>query len=267
MGKEERLFGGNVNEIVRVGDTIHRTKDWNPNIHNLLKYLETQGFEGTPRFIGLDEKGREILSFIPGEVPGNDYPNCKPYVWSDRALLVAARFLRNYHDVSRKFLQTALESKWVNPYVDERQYEVVCHNDAALYNFVFRDELPVALIDFDMASPGPCLWDIAYTLYTAVPLSSFEPELHTSSTIAYIPQIHARNRHRRINLFFGSYGIEVPEDIKEWVIKRLNALCDTLKSRAEQGNEAYQKMIEEGHLVHYEKEVLFLQEHFDDWNK
>ena len=35
------------------------------------------------------------------------------------------------------------------------------HNDPNLDNVVFRDGRAVALIDFDLASPGPRVWDVA----------------------------------------------------------------------------------------------------------
>ena len=41
-------------------------------------------------------------------------------------------------------------------------HEVVCHNDVSPCNFVFRGELPVALIDFDAAAPRTRANDIAY---------------------------------------------------------------------------------------------------------
>jgi aminoglycoside phosphotransferase (APT) family kinase protein len=40
--------------------------------------------------------------------------------------------------------------------------EVVCHNDPGPNNFVFRDDVPVGLIDFDMAAPGDPLDDLGY---------------------------------------------------------------------------------------------------------
>jgi len=36
---------------------------------------------------------------------------------------------------------------------------------------VFRKGMPVALIDFDTAHPGPRIWDVAYAAYRFVPLT------------------------------------------------------------------------------------------------
>jgi broad-specificity NMP kinase len=192
FSNEERLLtGGNVNEVVRIGDAVHRSTSGSAHIHGLLRYLEAQGFPGAPRFLGLDAYGRERLSFLPGDVPGNAYPDCDPLIWSDEALVQTACLLRAYHDATRGYLDEAKTSGWLNPYLEPDTYEVICHQDAAPYNLVYRDGLPVALIDFDNAAPGPAVWDIVYTLYTTVPLSGFEPEQGKPSTIAYERETHA----------------------------------------------------------------------------
>ena len=40
----------------------------------LLDHLERVGFSGAPRYLGSDERGREVLSYIPGEAPIVPYP-------------------------------------------------------------------------------------------------------------------------------------------------------------------------------------------------
>ncbi|REJ16909.1 MAG: hypothetical protein C6W55_15270 [Thermobacillus sp.] len=46
---------------------------------------------------------------------------------------------------------------------------------------------------------------------------------------------------------------------------RIRFLCALLSDRAAAGDPAFLKMVEEGHLDHYRKEVDFLERHFDDW--
>ena len=89
---------GNVTEIMRGGETVRRaTSPQSPAAHGLLRHLEACGFDGAPRFLGLDDRGREVLTFVDGEV--NCYP--LPYhIWSDETLVGAARLLRRFHDAT-----------------------------------------------------------------------------------------------------------------------------------------------------------------------
>ncbi len=47
---EEQLSGGNMSaEVVKVGSTVRRpTGPWTPCVHELLRHLESSGFEGAP---------------------------------------------------------------------------------------------------------------------------------------------------------------------------------------------------------------------------
>lgn len=38
--KEEILPYGNVNEVVRIGNTVHRTTEWSSFVHDLLRHLD-----------------------------------------------------------------------------------------------------------------------------------------------------------------------------------------------------------------------------------
>jgi hypothetical protein len=54
---------------VRVGETVRRpTGPWTPAVHELLRHLDRERFDGAPRAIGIDEAGREILTFVRGAV-------------------------------------------------------------------------------------------------------------------------------------------------------------------------------------------------------
>jgi len=69
--EEVPLAGGwvTVGTVVRVGDTVRRPMRPNSTFaHGLLLRLERAGFDGAPRFLGVDERGREILRFLPGRL-------------------------------------------------------------------------------------------------------------------------------------------------------------------------------------------------------
>jgi hypothetical protein len=65
---EEILPGGTLTGgVVRVGDTVRRPAGpWTPAVQALLRHLHDAGFPGGPRPLGLDERGREVLTFVPG---------------------------------------------------------------------------------------------------------------------------------------------------------------------------------------------------------
>lgn len=257
--KEEMLSGGNVSNVYRFGDTVRRElKADSAKIHKLLKHLENKGFRYAPKFLGIDEKGREILSFIEGEA-GN-YP-LKEYMWSNDVLKQIARILRLYHDSVSDF---SIEESWQSIDNTPQPFEVLCHNDFAIYNIIFNQKRPVGIIDFDVAGPGPRLWDIAYTLYTCVPLSRVYHS-GTGEAVYYNSLLHADRIKQRVKLFFGSYGEVLEEDYLEIVLLRLEGLCNTIKRKAKEGDIAFQKMIDEGHLEHYQNDIKFIREHGTEW--
>ncbi len=258
--QETLLTGGNLSAVVRVGDTVRRPlQPWSAAVHGLLRRLETQGFDGAPRFLGVDDRGREMLTFITGEVGACPLP---AFMWSDESLTGAARLLRRLHDATRGYAPPD-DAAWQFPYPDPMRHEVICHNDVAPYNMVFVDGRPQALIDFDTAGPGPRIWDLAYAAYTFVPLASFVPRAD-GSTEPYESSRHAGERARRVQLLQDAYDLPM-DDLLPTVEQRLSATCDLLLARADAGDEAYRRLITEGHLDHYRREVAFVRRHAVEW--
>lgn len=105
-------------------------------VHRLLAHLEASGFDGAPRFLGLDSRGRGIYTFIEGFAPPhNGFP------LHENAVAAGARLLRTVHDLTAGtgFAAGA---------------EVACHPNLSQPNFVFREMVPVAIIDWDGTRPG-----------------------------------------------------------------------------------------------------------------
>src|SRR5262245_53268434 len=123
--------------VVRVGNTVRRpVKSDADYVHALLRHFEQHGFEGAPRFLGLDEQRRAILSYVDGFAPPHN-----GFRLSEQALRAGGRLLRTVHDLttSTEFAAGA---------------EVACHPGLSQPNFVFRDMSPVAIIDWDGTRPG-----------------------------------------------------------------------------------------------------------------
>ena len=173
VAREEPLAGGmhETRAVVRVADTVRRpvTKS-SDAVRALLLHLEQVGFEGAPRYLGMDREGREVLSYVDGEVPLPPYP-----AWSmtDDALVDLGRLLRRFHEATASFDVTGI-SGWASDWADPLPGPVVCHNDLFPENVVFRDGRVIALIDFDMAAPGRPLWDVAIAAQEWAPLSAPE---------------------------------------------------------------------------------------------
>jgi hypothetical protein len=77
VGREEILFGGTTNSglVTRVGDTVRRPlRPTSGATHALLDHLEAAGFDGAPRYLGIDDRGREVLSYVPGTAIIQPYP-------------------------------------------------------------------------------------------------------------------------------------------------------------------------------------------------
>jgi hypothetical protein len=123
--------------IVRVGGTVRRPlKPGADYVHALLGHFERSGFDGAPRFHGIDSQGREILSFVEGFVPPHN-----GFQLDEDAVRAGARLIRRVHDLT-EVTEFATGS------------EVACHPNLSQPNFVFRDWKPVAIIDWDGTSPG-----------------------------------------------------------------------------------------------------------------
>ncbi len=212
------LPGGNMNAVERSGDTVLRTAGpWTPTVHRYLRYLRTAGVTGIPQPVGV-EGSRERLSFVEGEVPLYPLPD---WVWHDSVIEQGARLLRKLHDASIGFGPDG--AVWQAP--AKVPAEVICHNDFAPHNLAFQDGEIVGAIDFDMSSPGPRLWDIAYFATRVVPLTETTPDGAPSGDDA----------RRRVELLLRSYGSDATwSDVLRVAIIRLHDLADMSIAKAEQ---------------------------------
>jgi Ser/Thr protein kinase RdoA (MazF antagonist) len=199
------LEGGHVNEVVRVGNTVRRTAGpWTPTVHALLRHLEDVGFDEAPRALGIDERGREVLSYVEGDVvAAGTITEIEP----------AARLLRRYHDAVADFAVPA-DARWRPTAPHPPDGEIVCHNDVAPYNTVYRHGRPVALIDWDLAAPAPRMWDVAYAVWRFVPLYW---------------DVEVPDRAARLHRFCDAYGLDDRSGLLDAVAARMVWAAETVR--------------------------------------
>lgn len=214
---EERLVGGRNEGAVRVGATVRRTAGTQtPAVQALLRHLEAVGFTGAPRALGLDGRGREVLSHLDGLTVGDSRP-WPSWAHSDAALGAAGRWLRDFHAASRSFVAPP-GSRWfggrgrvgpggVGP-GGVGPGEVIGHHDAAPYNAVWHPtptgEDPgagelVGFIDWDLAHPMTPLNDLAFVALTWVPLTARDVAAADGFPVD-------TDRARRLGLLLAAYG-------------------------------------------------------------
>ena len=171
---EERLEGGNAGGAVLVDGTVRRsTGPWTPAVHALLQHLEDEGFEGAPRVLGVDDRDREMLTFVPGLTVGAAHP-WPAWVHAEDALRQVGAWLHRYHDTVRGFVPP-VDARWRIGTHPWRPGDVVGHNDAAPYNAVWTTAAHgptrlIGFIDWDFAAPCSPVWDLAFTAFSWVPL-------------------------------------------------------------------------------------------------
>lgn len=205
-----------MNAVERDGCTVTRhAGPWTPTVHRYLRYLARAGVDWIPQPLGV-ECGRERLTFVGGEVPLYPLPT---WVWEESVLVDGARRLRQLHDASIGFGMDG--AVWQSP--AKVPAEVICHNDFAPHNLAFAAGQLTGAIDFDMCSPGPRLWDLAYFATRAVPLTQDPPSNAPGMN-------HAR---RRVQVILAAYGSEETwEDVVRVAVIRLWDLADMSRVKA-----------------------------------
>ena len=216
--ESEHLAGGSggVWKVKTGGVTrVHRpTGPWTPAVHHLLNHLHACGLDGIPRVHGLDDEQREVLDYLPGDTldPETTAP-------SDRALAAAAAWLRRFHDAVRSFRPGAVA--WRQGVQELAAGEIICHNDPGLYNWVVQDGEFAGMIDWDRAGPGRPLDDLAFLVWSGVPL---------------LRPVPVEDAVRRLRLAAEAYGGVSALELVDAVDARMDLIAGRWRAGIERGD-------------------------------
>jgi Ser/Thr protein kinase RdoA (MazF antagonist) len=211
-GPEIELPKGDVTEgVVRVGGTVRRPhQPQSLAVAGYLDHLERVGFDGSPRYLGRDAAGRDVLTYLDGDVAGDP-----PERWAadDELLASVGVLLRRLHEASEGYgadrgFAAPPGSTWgrdlvpLDVPVEDPTPELISHLDVTPQNVVVRDGRALGLVDFDLTGPATRLLDAYNTAMHWVPL---RPPEDIWPTWRGVDQL------ARLRTFADAYGLNTAE--------------------------------------------------------
>ena len=257
------LLGGDVTEgLVRVGGTVRRAPSRNAAyVHALLDHLEAKGFEGAPRYLGIDASGREVVTFIEGEVAGRPHPD---WLADEARIASVARLVRACDEAALDFVPPE-GAQFVTgpppppglPAAPPHEPEIVGHLDITPENVVFRDGEAYALIDFDLARPCARVDELYNVMLWWAPLN--DPQ-------DVAPALRDVDVPRRCRIIADAYGMTdlAREHLVEVALMRTRLAWHLMKHRAEVDGGGWQRMWDEGVGDIIRRRESWLEQHGSD---
>jgi Ser/Thr protein kinase RdoA (MazF antagonist) len=165
-----------------------------------------------PEVLGVDARGREVLSHLPGTVldAGTDAP-------SDEQLADLARWARELHEAVAGF-----EDPGPWRFFGVEGPTLVAHNDLAPYNVCWQGGRLTGVFDWDLAGPSTPLHELAHLAWNAVPL---------------FRAISAREAARRLEIISAAYGGLDPHALLDAVPVRVQLAVDGIREAVARGDE------------------------------
>jgi hypothetical protein len=247
----ERLPGGYLNGAVRIGNTVRRKAGpWTPNVQALLDHLRQAGFRFAPRPLGMDDQGREVLEYIPGDTVGDAYP-WPQWVWSESLLAEVATAVAELHAAVADFAVPE-GAVWQFATGSPGNGEIISHFDLAPYNVVVRDGRLAAFIDWDLARPLRAWDEVAFVAWEWLPL--WHPDSARGLGWASPPDLK-----RRLDILLGHYGTEHRSDFIERVIESVDLRAAEITKHADEGVAGYVRLVAEGQVANIVKTGDYLR--------
>lgn len=242
---EQPLDGGNTGVVVRVGDTVRRQAGhWTPAVHALLDHLESVGFDAAPRALGTDGLGREVATYLDGVAGTLGPERLAPEFRTVRACRAIGAWLRAFHEAQAGFAPDPALPWRVVPGRVLAAGEVVVHRDVGTYNTVLRPDGSFAVIDFDFASPGRPVEDLAYVLWSWTPLWHDQAAVRRE-----MGGVSLAERLHKFAAVLDGYAAdaELRAQVSDAVLRRMTEQSLTLEDLAGQGDPAFIRMVAAGH--------------------
>jgi hypothetical protein len=217
MKDEGEWLPGNVGGVVRIGAKVHRpTGPWTPAVHALLHHLADR-VPLVPTVYGLDDVGREVLSYAEGRVES---------VLNDAQLVDLVAWTHRFHEAVAGFDHPG---PW--RYFPIPDATLIGHNDIAAYNVCFDGDRLAGVFDWDLAGPTNPLQELAFIAWNGVPMWA---------------ELEPAEAARRLHLIADTYGGPTARQIVRAVVPRIELMIAGIAARAAAGDAGMRNLVANG---------------------
>lgn len=246
----ERFSDGNMADVYRVGDTVHKQKGtWWDATRQVLQHLDSVEYLWSPKVIS-DTSETTELSFIDGETVPADLGGAG----NADVLHVIGRRIRELHDALEGF-RLAPGTECVPWPVQPPGDNIICHNDLSPWNTVLRDGTFSGFIDWDLVSYGTREWELAWACWRWAPIYP-----HGKRT-----RFDASDQIERCRVLLESYGLDAI-DLRGFVAlidRRMECALDVVEQLGAQGVPGFDRLLETGMHLSGHDDRAWLAAHRD----
>jgi Ser/Thr protein kinase RdoA (MazF antagonist) len=236
------LHGGNATTgVVRIGRTVR--KPWTTATGPVVEFVAALADSGidVPLPLGRDERGRQIIEFVPGQLA----VDAGPLSLAD--LTRVGQMVRELHDASERFPSS--DTAW-DILIPTPDANLICHNDLGPWNLIMGDRW--VFIDWDGAGPSTRLWDLAYAAQAFTLNDVTEDPAHAAERLA---------------AFIDGYGADqaLRTELPRVMAERAAAMHDLLRVAHETRRQPWATMYLEGHGAHWRAAADYVSLHRSTW--
>lgn len=170
MNQEETPFtsGESNQKVVKVGNTVRKEPSENSElVRKVMTILSSNNFQYSPKYLGIDQKGREKMTYIEGEQMNHTEITID-------LMKQTLEVLKQFHDILS---------------ISELSggQETVLHTDYAPWNLIVRKGKLVGIIDFDKIKPGKRIYDVVYICWNLLDIGSEDSNFTDEEIFRYLP--------------------------------------------------------------------------------
>jgi hypothetical protein len=148
--------------------------------------------------LGRDEQGREVLSWLDGDVGIEPFPQ---WVAEEEFLVSLGQLLRRIHDALAGWIAPP-DLEWSDQIPDPQGGTLIVHADICPQNVIAKDGRAVSIIDWEFAAPGRAIWDVVSTARLCVQFT------HPSRRE---PVYEGLDVDARLRVFLDAYDLSDPD--------------------------------------------------------